>query len=63
MPISRAFNTSGSNVANAVTGDWKNDQSLSDKQFLLSCKEVPALNHTRIGSVNNAHSVTTWYEI
>jgi hypothetical protein len=44
---------SGGKVANVVIGVLKNDQTLSKKSFLLSCKKMSAVNHTTIARVFN----------
>jgi hypothetical protein len=54
------INASGRKVANIVIGVLKNDQTLSDKSFLLSCKEMSAVNHTTIAPVFNEAKQTLW---
>jgi hypothetical protein len=56
---------SGRKVANVVIGVLKNDHTLSEKSFLLSCKEMSAVKHTTIARVFNkaAGPVARWCEI
>jgi hypothetical protein len=44
---------SGRKIANVVIGVLKNDQTLSEKSFLLSCKDIPVVNHAAIAHVFN----------
>jgi hypothetical protein len=53
VSIDETTDASGSKVANDVIGVLKNDQTLSEKSFLLSCKEMSAVNHTTIAPVFN----------
>jgi hypothetical protein len=46
--------------ANIVIGVLKNDQTLSEKSFLLSCKEMSAVNLTTIAPVFNEAMQTLW---
>jgi hypothetical protein len=47
-------------VENFVIGVLKNDQTLSDKSCLLSCKEMSAVNHTTIACVFNEAMQILW---
>jgi hypothetical protein len=51
VSIGETTKASGRKVANVVIGVLKNDQTLSEKSFLLSCKEMSAVNHTTIAHV------------
>jgi hypothetical protein len=53
-------NASGRKVANVVIGVLKNDQTLSEKSFLLSCKEMSAVYHTTIARVFNEAMQALW---
>jgi hypothetical protein len=46
--------------ANVVIGVLKNDQTLSQKSFHLSCKEMSAVNHTTLTRVFNEAMQTVW---
>jgi hypothetical protein len=46
--------------ANVVIGVLKNGQTLSEKSFILSCKEMSAVNHTKIARVFNEAMQTLW---
>jgi hypothetical protein len=51
---------SGRKVANIVIAVLKNDQTLSEKSFLLSCKEMSAVNHAIIARVFNEAMQSLW---
>jgi hypothetical protein len=50
----------GRKVANVVIGVLKNDQTPSEKSFLLFCKEMSAVNHTTAACVFNEAMQTLW---
>jgi hypothetical protein len=60
VSIGETTKASGRKVANVVIGVLKNDQTLSEKSFLLSCKEMSAVNHTTIASVFNEATQALW---
>jgi hypothetical protein len=60
VSIDETTDASGRKVANIVIGVLKNDQTLSEKSFLLSCKEMSAVNHTKIARVFNEAMQTLW---
>jgi hypothetical protein len=60
VSIGEITNASGRKVANIVIGVLKNDQTLSEKSFLLSCKEMSAVNHITIARVFNEAVQTLW---
>jgi hypothetical protein len=43
-----------------VIGVLKNEHTLSEKSFLLSCKEMSAENHTTIARIFNEAMQTLW---
>jgi hypothetical protein len=53
-------NASGKKVANVVIGVLKNDQTLSEKLFLPSFKEMSAVNHTIIARGFKEAMQTLW---
>jgi hypothetical protein len=53
VSIDEITDASGRKVANAVIAVLKKDEALSEKPFLLSCKEMSAVNHTTIARVFN----------
>jgi hypothetical protein len=60
LSINETTDANGRKVANVVIGVLKNDQTLSEKSFLLSCKEMSAVNHTTIACVFNEAMQTLW---
>lgn len=46
MAVCETTNASRRKVANVVIGLLKNDQTLLEKLFLLSCQEMSAVNYT-----------------
>jgi hypothetical protein len=48
----KTTDASGSKVANVIIGVLKNHQTLSEKSFLLLCKEMSAVNHTTAACVS-----------
>jgi hypothetical protein len=52
VSIDETTDASGTKVANVI-GVLKNYHTLSEKSFLLSCKEMSAVNHTIIACVFN----------
>jgi hypothetical protein len=60
VSIDETTSPSGRKVANVIIGVLKNDQTLSEKSFLLSCMEMPAVNHTTIARVCNEAMQTLW---
>jgi hypothetical protein len=65
VSIDKTTDASGRKVANFVIEVLKNDQTLSERSFLLSCKEMSAVNHTTIAHVFNEaiQTVARWCEI
>jgi hypothetical protein len=57
--IDETTDAGGRKAANVVNGVLKNDQTLLEKQFLLSCKEKSAVNHT-VAHVFNEAMQTLW---
>jgi hypothetical protein len=47
VSIDETTDASGRKVANVVIGVLKHDKTISEKSFLLSCKEMSAVNHTQ----------------
>jgi hypothetical protein len=47
-------------IADAVAEILKNDETLSEKYFLLSCQETSAVNHTMTARVFNEAIQTLW---
>jgi hypothetical protein len=59
VSIDEKTDASGRKVANVI-GVLKNDQTLSEKSFLLLRKEMSAVNHTTIARVFNEAMQTLW---
>jgi hypothetical protein len=60
VSIDETTDATGRKVANVVTSVLKNDQTLSEKLFLLSGKEMSAVNHTTIARVFSGAMQTLW---
>jgi hypothetical protein len=60
VSIDETTDASGRKVANVVIGVLKNGQTLSEKSFILSCKEMSAVNHTKITRVFNEAIQVLW---
>jgi hypothetical protein len=59
VSIDDTTNASERKVVNVI-GVLKTDQTLSEKSFLLSCKEMSGVNHTKIARVSNEAMQTLW---
>jgi hypothetical protein len=60
VSIDETTDASERKFANVVIGVLRNDQTLSEKSFLLPCKEMSAVNHTTIASVFNEAMQARW---
>jgi hypothetical protein len=60
VSTSETTDVSGRKVAIVVIGILKNNQALSEKSFLLSYKEMTAVNHTTMECVFNEAMQTLW---
>jgi hypothetical protein len=60
VAVDETTDASGRKVANVVIVVLKNHQTLSEKSFLLSCKEMSAVNHITIARIFNEAMQTLW---
>jgi hypothetical protein len=59
VSIDETTDASGRKAANVI-GVLKNDQTPSEKSFLLTCKEMSAVNHTTMARVFNEATQSLW---